>query len=70
MVTLSEIHEQAMQLPASQRATLTEQLLDSLPAPFEQEDDGVAEALRRDAELDADPSAGMTLEEFRQSFGR
>jgi pre-60S factor REI1 len=28
-------------------------------------DDGVAEALRRDADLDADPAAGMSAAEFR-----
>ena len=28
-------------------------------------DDGVAEALRRDADLDADPAAGMSVAEFR-----
>jgi hypothetical protein len=28
-------------------------------------DDGVAEALRRDADLDADPATGMSESEFR-----
>jgi hypothetical protein len=28
-------------------------------------DDGVAEALRRDADLDADPATGMSAAEFR-----
>ena len=30
------------------------------------EDEGVAEALRRDAEFEADPSLGMSLEELDQ----
>ena len=34
------------------------------------DDEGLAEALRRDAELDHDPSAGMTMDEFRKAFGR
>ena len=28
------------------------------------DDEGIAEALRRDAELDFDPSIGLSLEEF------
>jgi len=34
------------------------------------DDDGTLEAMRRNAELDRDPKAGMTLDEFRKSFGR
>jgi len=34
------------------------------------DDDGVREAIRRNAELDRDPKAGMTLDEFRSEFGR
>ena len=68
MVTLPEIEKTAMQLSERERATLAEHLLESLPAVLHDEDDGVAEAIRRDAELDQDPEAGMTLQEFRQSF--
>lgn len=70
MVTFSELEEQAMQLPQDQRAALAAHLLDSLPAILHDDDDGVAEAMRRDAELDQDPSAGMTLDEFKRAFGR
>ncbi len=70
MVTLTELEQQAMQLPDDQRALLAAHLLDSLPAILHDEDEGVAEAMRRDAELDRDPSAGMTLEEFKNAFGR
>ena len=42
---------------------------DSLPASLNGEDTGIAEATRRDAELDRDPSAGMTLDEFKAALG-
>jgi len=70
MKTLSEIEEQALQLPEDQRAALAAHLLDSLPATLHDEDAGVAEAARRDAELDREPDAGMTLEEFKSAFTR
>ena len=70
MVTLTELEEQALQLPDAQRATLAAHLLDSLPAIFYDDDHGLAEARRRDAELDRDPSTGMTLEEFKSALSR
>jgi putative addiction module component (TIGR02574 family) len=70
MSMLADLEEQAMQLPENQRAALAAHLLDSLPAILHDDDAGVAEAMRRDAELDRDPSAGMSMEEFRAAFGR
>lgn len=70
MVTLAELEEQALRLPEDQRAALAAHLLDSLPAVLHDDDGGLAEAMRRDAELDEDPSAGMSLEEFKATFGR
>ena len=48
-----------------QRAALASKLLATLPPVLHDADDGVAEALRRDADLDADPVAGMSAAEFR-----
>jgi ABC-type lipoprotein export system ATPase subunit len=70
MATLTEIEKQALSLPESQRAALAAHLLDSLPAILHDEDAGLAEAARRDAELDSDSSVGMTLDEFKKAFGR
>jgi hypothetical protein len=56
-----------MQLPDADRAKLASHLLDSLPAILCDGDEGVAEALLRDAEMDRDPKAGMSLEEFRKA---
>ncbi len=70
MPTLMELEEQVLQLPEDQRAFLAAQLLESLPAMLHDDDAGVAEAMRRDAELDRDPTSGMSLEELKQSLGR
>jgi hypothetical protein len=70
MVTLTQLEEQVMKLPEDQRAFLAAQLLESLPAVLHDDDAGVAEAMRRDAELDCDPAVGMSLDEFRTAFGR
>lgn len=54
-----------MELSEADRCALVTTLLDSLPPlPFDQEDAGFAEALRRGAELDANPSMGISLERF------
>jgi hypothetical protein len=70
MLTLSEIEREAMKLPDSARASLASRLLESLPAVLSDEDDGVAEALRRSAELDQNPALAMTLEEVKQAVRR
>ena len=67
MSTLQEIEVRALELPDKQRAKLAAQLLQSLPPVLVDEEDGVAEALRRDAELDADPSKGLSPEALRQA---
>ena len=71
MPTITEIEKLAFDLPESQRAVLAAHLLESLPSVLHDEDEGVAEALRRDAELDANPSASISLEQLdRQIKGR
>jgi hypothetical protein len=68
MQTLLELERQAMGLSETDRATLAAHLLDSLPPVLADEDDGVAEAIRRDAELERDPAAALTLAELRRSL--
>jgi hypothetical protein len=70
MMSHEMLEHEVMQLPDAQRAALAAHLLRSLPGVLHEEDDGIAEAMRRDAELDRDPSAGMSLEEFRSALGR
>lgn len=70
MPVLAEIEAQAMELTNSQRAKLAASLLDSLPALLHDDDEGLADACRRDAEMDNDPSIGLTTEQLRASLGR
>jgi hypothetical protein len=70
MVTLAEIEVQAMFLSESERAILASRLLCSLPPLLNDGDEGADEALRRDAEMDSDPSACLSLEEFKSATGR
>ncbi len=64
MVTITEVEKLAFDLPESERAVLAVHLLRSLPSVLHDEDEGIAEALRRDAEFDADPGMGITLEQL------
>jgi hypothetical protein len=61
MPNLAEIEKLASDLPESQRALLAARLLESLPSVLHDEDDGLAEALGRDAEMDANPGIGISL---------
>jgi hypothetical protein len=67
MQTLSDLEQMVMRLPESERAALAAHLLGSLPAVLADDDAGVAEALRRDAELESDAATGMRLDELRRS---
>jgi putative addiction module component (TIGR02574 family) len=58
----------ALNLPESDRAKLASGLLDSLPGVLVEDDDGLAEAIRRSEEMDRDPSACLTHEEFLKSL--
>jgi putative addiction module component (TIGR02574 family) len=61
MATVVEIEKLALGLSEQERATLAANLLDSLPAVLSDEDEGVAEALRRDAEIDGDTNQAISL---------
>ena len=64
MSTIVEVEKLALDLSEAERATLAANLLDSLPAILSDEDEGVAEALRRDVEAEADPSHAISLAEL------
>ena len=63
-MSVEQIAAEALLLPEKERADLTSRLLRSLPPVAFDDDEGVAEALRRDAELDADPAQAMTLRDL------
>ncbi len=64
MSTIVEIEKLLLDLPERDRATLAANLLESLPHVLSDEDEGVAEALRRDAEIERDPAQLISLEEL------
>lgn len=64
MATVAEIEKMAFDLSDTQRALLAAHLLRSLPSVLDDDDEGIAEALRRDAELDDNPDIGLTLEQL------
>jgi hypothetical protein len=68
MATIAEVEKLALDLPESQRAILAAHLLGSLPSVLHDEEEGIAEALRRDAELEAHPLAGISLEQLDQQI--
>jgi putative addiction module component (TIGR02574 family) len=64
MATVFEIKKLALDLPEHDRATLVADLLESLPPILSDEDNGLAEALRQNAELDADPNQAISFAEL------
>lgn len=68
MATIIEVEKLALDLPENQRALLAAHLLGSLAAVLYDEDEGIAEALLRDAEFDTNPALGMSLEQLDQQI--
>jgi hypothetical protein len=68
MATISEVEKLALDLPESQRAILATHLLKSLSPVLHDEDEGIAEAFLRDADLDTNPELGMSLEQLDQQI--
>jgi hypothetical protein len=68
MTRLQELELKAGQLPEAERAALISRLLATLPPVLADSDGGVAEASRRDAELDANPSLGLSDKQFRAAI--
>ena len=73
MTTVAEVERLAASLPEAERAALAAHLLRSLPPALpdgewddDDDEEGVAEALRRDAELEADPGLALSQAEFER----
>ena len=64
MATASEVEKLALDLTETDRAILATHLLKSLPAVLAEADEGMAEALRRDKDLDASPTLGISIEQL------
>ena len=68
MASMVEIKKLALNLPEEQRATLAANLLESLPGVLWDEDEGIAEGLRRDADLEQNPDQAISLELLDQQI--
>jgi putative addiction module component (TIGR02574 family) len=64
IATIIYVEKLALDLSENERAILAAHLLGSLPPVLHDADEGIAEALRRDAELEANPSLGLSLEQL------
>lgn len=67
MSTITDIENEALNLPEQDRAKLADRLIASLPADFT-DDDEIEEALRRSREMDEDPSRVISHQEFFKFF--
>ena len=70
MITIADVEKLAFDLPETQRAILAAHLLESLPSVLQDDDDGITEALARDAALDQDPASGISLEQLDEQVAR
>jgi hypothetical protein len=70
MATIAEVEKLALALSESQRAILAAHLLGSLPSVLQDDDEGMTEAVRRDTELEADPSLAISLTELDEQIKR
>jgi hypothetical protein len=61
---VEEVEQLALGLSEEAREQLATSLLDSLPGIVSRKHDGIAEALPRDAELDAHPERAIASEEL------
>jgi len=68
MTRLQELERHAGKLPEAERAALVSRLLATLPPVLSDTDGGVAEARRRDAELNANPSTSLSDKQFRAAI--
>ncbi len=70
MTRLQQLESDARVLTDAERATFAAHLLASLPSVLADQDEGVAEALRREAEMDAARDPGLTWDEMKKACGR
>ncbi|GFE84538.1 hypothetical protein GCM10011487_65380 [Steroidobacter agaridevorans] len=63
-IALNELTSMLMNLPDKQRAQLVANLLASLPSVLTDQDEGISEALRRDAEIDDGSEQAISLDDL------
>jgi putative addiction module component (TIGR02574 family) len=65
---VADIEREILALTEEQRARLAASILDSLPGVLVDQDDGVAEAQRRDAELDEHPERALSIDQLDEAI--
>lgn len=68
MATANEVEKLALDLAEGERVILATHLLKSLPAVLDDADEGMAEALQRDKDLDANPKLGISIERLDEQL--
>lgn len=68
MSIIAEVEERAMKLSKVDRGRLASRLIESLGSPFDDDEDVIELALRRDKEMDERPETAMSEEEFWASI--
>lgn len=68
MATINEVEKLALDLGETDRALLAAALLESLSPVLHDDDEGIEEALRRDRDLDENPSSAMSMSELDQKI--
>ena len=63
-MSIVEVEKVALTLPERQRAAPAANLLQSLPAVLSDKDEGVTEALRRDAEIEGSSRQTLSFDQF------
>jgi putative addiction module component (TIGR02574 family) len=61
---MNELTSMLMKLPDKQRAQLVANLMASLPSVLTDQDEGIGEALRRDAEIDDGSQPTISLDDL------
>lgn len=70
MTRLQHLEHEARSLTEAERAEFAAHLLATLPVVLSDDDEGVTEALRRDAEMDATGDQGISWDELKKGLGR
>ena len=68
MATANEVEKLALDLAEKERAVLATLLLKSLPGVLDDADEGMAEALQRDKDLDANRKLETSIEQLDQQI--
>ena len=70
MTRVQEIRQRASTLTNKEKAKLAADLLESIPAVLDDDDGGVTEARRRDAELEDNTVEAITWDQLRRGLRR